>query len=193
MLGRSDTILFGAFCRLTKINTSLLKVWAYALRYFPNSRLGFSYIQVNNISEYYVKKFFEQEGINPDRVFFYARTDTNTYLERLQNVDIMFGASPEEGGITFTDSVCQGVPFITYNAKSTSITSSNALTKMGYPEWCVRSAVEFVQIITEELRSTYKRSGKRQAEMKERMLERSIEVRQKYIAAIDDIIGDYLR
>ena len=193
VLGKSDAILFGAFCRLTKINTNTLKVWAYALRYFENSKLGFSYIQVNSISEYYVKKFFKKEGINPERVFFYSRSDTNTYLERMNQIDIMFGASPEEGGVTFTDSLCQGVPFITYNAESSSTTSTNALTEMGYPEWCVRSPSDFVKVITKELRSSHKRSGIRQSEIQQKMLSRSVDVRQKYIGAIDSMIEEYLK
>jgi len=140
-------IRFGAFCRLSKLSCATLTTWAFALRCVPNSKLYFSYIQTNEASAHYARAFFAGLGIDQGRIVFLPRLNTNDYLMALSQMDVVFGASPEQGGITCFDALMCNVPYVIKSSGSASYSASYALKRLGLDSWDVSSDLEFVEAI----------------------------------------------
>jgi hypothetical protein len=138
---------FGAFCRLAKLDVATLTTWSLALKAISHSKLYFSYIQTNKISEHYTKSFFADLGLDPGRIIFLPRLSTNDYLELLSSMDIVFGATPEQGGISCFDSLMCNVPYIVNSSISSTYTASFVLESLGLKMWDASSNIEFVEAI----------------------------------------------
>lgn len=150
-----NEIRFGAFCRLMKLDLATLNGWAIALKNFPSSKLYFSYIQTNAASEHYTKKYFESLSIDPDRIVFLPRLETNDYLKNLATMDIIFGSTPEQGGVSFIDALAMGKPYLTFDMNNTSIGSSVVLKQIGKADWSVKSYSDFLSVIEKILSSPF--------------------------------------
>ena len=140
-------IHFAAFGRLAKCDLTTLNMWACALRYFPSSKLYFAYIQTNKISEHYTKKYFETLSIDSSRIVFFPRLNTNDYLHELSKMDVAFGPSLEQGGVSCTDALAVGVPYLVLEINSVTTVASHLLKLIGKPEWSVKSTSDFIHTI----------------------------------------------
>lgn len=140
-------IRFGAFCRLAKVDLMTLNNWANALRYFPSAKLYFAFMRPKDdqkLTEHYTKKYFESLSIDPSRIIFFPVLSTNDYLFELSKMDIVFGANPEQGGVSGSDALALGVPYLVTEINSITTTASILLKLIGKPEWSVNSCSEFI-------------------------------------------------
>ncbi len=104
-------ITFGSFNRLNKLNASVIALWAQLLRAIPTSRLlvyGTKEGRPNPIIQW-----FENEGIDMDRIIFYPNGDTANYLASHNKVDICLDSFPYTGGTTTKDALMMGIPTLT--------------------------------------------------------------------------------
>lgn len=153
----TGVVNLGAFSRTSKLNLRSIELYSSVLKRFPNSILWFAYIQANANSEAYTRKLFNAFGIEEDRVRFYPRMSTNTYLDAFNDMDLCLGAMPEQGGVSCLDSLIMGVPYLVCNDLSNTYASTKILTSLGYTTWIVEHKDEFVDRVERlllEMRST---------------------------------------
>jgi len=142
----SGPILLGAFCRLQKLDWQTLSMWAATLQAIPQSILVFSYIASKSISHHYLRLFFNRFGISDDRIAFINDTNTTQYLKNLSLMHLIFGSTPEQGGVSFTDAILCLRPYIINSSLSSTTVSSYYLSDMGLKHWDVSSVQEFINI-----------------------------------------------
>ena len=142
-------IIFGAFCRTSKLNLRVITLWADLLRRVPISRLAFAFLQSNPTSERVVKAEFERQGIESDRVFFFPRYDTTSYLRLYNDVDVALGAMPEQGGVSCLDSLAMGCPYVVCEEYSHTFQASRILRHLGFSHWITRDAESYFALIKE--------------------------------------------
>ena len=77
---------------------------------------------------------------------------TNQYLETIPYMDIIFGSSPEQGGISCTDALMSNIPYIIYTANSTSSPAEYFLKSINKGHWVARSGENFVKEVSNQLK-----------------------------------------
>lgn len=105
-------ITFGSFNRLNKISKDVVSAWCGILKILPNSKLIMGAMPVNGAPEELLK-WFEDEGVSNDRLFFYPRTSFVDYLKLHEQVDICLDTFPYTGGTTTSHALQLGVPTLT--------------------------------------------------------------------------------
>ena len=143
----SNRLKFGAFCRLNKLNLQTLYVWAMALKEFKNSDLYFSTLFSTKQMQNYMRIVFNEYGIDKDRIKFFPPLTQDSYLQELSKMDVVFGSSPEQGGVSFSDSLLLGIPYIINETLSVTKVATNSLKSIGRDSWSVQSADEFIATI----------------------------------------------
>jgi hypothetical protein len=133
--GQGRYVVLGAFCRTSKLNLRVIKLWARVLKSITNAILVFAFIQSNKESEAFVKKIFSDLGVSSDRIVFLPRLDTKNYLRMFNSVDVSLGAMPEQGGISCMDSLLMGCPYLVCEKLSNTFCASLVLKELGFTEW----------------------------------------------------------
>lgn len=109
---KNGYITFGSFNRLNKINEGVVKFWCDILKILPNSKLLMGAMPSNGAPEE-VLKWFGNEGVGADRVFFYPRTNLADYIKLHEQVDLCLDTFPYTGGTTTSHALQLGVPTLT--------------------------------------------------------------------------------
>lgn len=102
-------ITFGSFNRATKINRTVIAVWAALLRALPTSRLLIEGVP----SDAQCMEWLKQEGIDSDRLSWHARKGVEAYNLLHYQVDICLDTFPYNGATTSWGAVLMGVPTLT--------------------------------------------------------------------------------
>jgi predicted O-linked N-acetylglucosamine transferase (SPINDLY family) len=105
-------VTFGSFNRMTKLNPSVIALWAQLLRALPDSRMVLGGMPEGGQCDDLIG-WFVQEGIARERLSFYLRSDMGRYLSLHQHVDICLDTFPYNGGTTTLHALWMGVPTLT--------------------------------------------------------------------------------
>jgi len=112
-------IAFGAFCKINKLNDSVVKTWASILAAVPASRLilkWFAYKDRTVIKS--VSDRFAKYGIDSSRLEFRQESGYIDLLrEYTDDIDISLDTFPHSGGATSCDAFSMGVPVLTLSGK----------------------------------------------------------------------------
>jgi len=107
-------VTFGCFGAGSKLNLSLIELWAAVLNAVPDSRLFLRNRDLNHgNNRHFILRRFAQFGISPDRLLLMGGTDHRSILENYAEVDITLDTWPYCGGNTIAESFWQGVPVVT--------------------------------------------------------------------------------
>ncbi len=148
---------FGCFQNLSKVNETVLKVWAKILTELPTARVRFQAKQLRDAK--FIALFsarLAQAGIAPERVNLQAATSRQDYLAAHAEVDFILDTFPFSGGTTSCEALWMGVPTLTL-AGETLIARQGAslLTAAGLPNWIaedevsyIKKAIDFAQDLT---------------------------------------------
>ncbi|HTW93698.1 MAG TPA: tetratricopeptide repeat protein, partial [Tepidisphaeraceae bacterium] len=164
-----QSIVFGCFGDLAKMNAPLLQLWSTILHQVPQSRLIIKHRATGNRSV--VRRFlahFESLGISPDRLDMIPPCmSQEEHLQKYAAMDIALDTYPYHGTTTTCESLWMGVPVVTLAGQShASRVGVSLLTNVGLPDVVARSEQDYVRIATSlafdrnrlaELQSTMRR------------------------------------
>ena len=111
---RNGYVTFGCFNNFSKVNNSVISLWARVLSAVPKSRMFLKTSQLDNpqIVQNTID-LFAASGISANRLVFEGRTDRIDYLKSYNKVDISLDPFPYPGGATSVESLWMGVPVLT--------------------------------------------------------------------------------
>jgi len=108
---KNGYITFGSFNRVVKYNARVVAVWAKLMQALPTSRLRLNWIPES--SNDIIIAWFEECGIQQDRLSFHPRSNNDNFLELHQEVDIGLDTFPYGGSTTTCQALWMGVPTLT--------------------------------------------------------------------------------
>jgi protein O-GlcNAc transferase len=107
-------VTFGCLGNLSKINDSVVEVWARILLLTPNSRL---FLKAKQFADAEVVgetcERFGRHGVTRDRLILEGPSPWVTYFEAYRRVDLILDTFPYPGGTTSVDALWMGVPVLT--------------------------------------------------------------------------------
>lgn len=107
-------ITFGSLNRFSKVNYKVLEYWSEILRAIPNSKLLISAAVFDEEAmQEYIKKFFEEHGVERNRIKTEAYPELREFFLKFNEIDICLDTFPFVGGATTIDAAYMGVPTIT--------------------------------------------------------------------------------
>lgn len=170
---KKNEVNFGAFCRLAKLDISTLEVWAQLLNAIDHSTLTFAYLGTTPIAEHYLRSYFETRNINAHRIKVLPRMNTNNYLKYLSDMDIILGASPEQGGISCLDALASAVPFITYAGNSVTTTAIKITEGLNMSYFNTYSTPDFIDTVKQFIKTGFPNDPKKNAEIMNTYMQKS--------------------
>ncbi len=141
-------LTFGSLNDFSKINDSVLHLWARILAQVPRSRLllltGFGQHRRRTAD------LFAEAGIASDRLEFVERRPRCDYLALYHRLDLVLDPFPYGGHTTSLDALWMGVPFITLpGPTAVSRGGLSILRNLGLPELIASSADDYVRLAVE--------------------------------------------
>jgi len=142
----NGTITFGCFNNLTKMNDSVVALWARILTAVPRSRL---FLKAKQLGEASVKQSiverFAGHGIHSERLTLEGRSPRPEYLAAYQRVDIGLDPFPFPGGTTTAESLWMGVPVLTLaGERFLARQGVGLLMNAGLPDWIAADPEDYV-------------------------------------------------
>ena len=144
-----DSITFGSFNNINKLNEKIINLWGRILNQFGNARLV---LKSRSLADTFVQerihKQFATMGIIEERVILHPH-DSSSYrhLERYHDVDIAMDTFPYNGTTTTCESLYMGVPVITLEGKAhRSRVGVSLLNQVGLQHLIAKNEEEYVAI-----------------------------------------------
>lgn len=135
-------LTFGSFNRLNKISREVIVSWCKLLKAIPSSKLIMGAMPANGVPSEVVQ-WFENEGVEIERIVFFPRTNLNDYLKLHAQVDLCLDTFPYTGGTTTLHALWMGVPTLTIAGETfPGRQSSSILLSLGLGECCVAQDTE---------------------------------------------------
>lgn len=142
---KNEYITFGFFNCLSKVNDSLMKLWADLLKTVPNSKLLLHRSTLGEVKKKEIIDKMEEFGIKEDRLI--LKNDKAKHYNFIEQADIALDAFPYNGTTTTIDSLYMGLPVICiYGEGPTQRSSARINTYMGLTEFIAKDKEEFVNI-----------------------------------------------
>jgi protein O-GlcNAc transferase len=144
---RNDYVTFAGFNALSKMNDTVVALWARILHAVPGSRLHMMAPRDHEVRvQRAVAKRFAVHGITADRLIVQGSVPRADYLATYQRVDIALDPFPYTGGTTTAESLWMGVPVLTLSGKSfLSRQGVGLLMNAGLPEWIAEDSDDYVR------------------------------------------------
>lgn len=138
---KNGYITFGSFNRLNKISREVIAAWCRVLKALPDSRFVMAAMPTNGVPPE-VLGWFEQEGVDLQRITFHPRTHFAEYLRLHAQVDLCLDTFPFTGGTTTNHALWMGVPTLTIAGETyQSRQSAVFLRRVGLERVCVAENV----------------------------------------------------
>lgn len=142
-----DSITFGSFNNLAKLNPELVEIWAQILNRVPGSRLmlknkGFGDFQTR---KYYII-LFKKYGISDDRLILQGTVNgVAAHLASYNDIDIALDTYPYHGTTTTFEALWMGVPVVTLAGQAhISRVGVSILTNLGRTAWIAENFAGYV-------------------------------------------------
>ena len=140
-------VTFGCFNNFSKVNESVIDLWAKVLHAVDQSRL---FLKSGQLASPEVVKetiaSFESRGIPPERLDFEGLTTLQHYFESYNKIDIALDPFPFPGGATSAQALWMGVPVLT--KKGRRFVSHNGETiahNAGLSAWVAGDEDDYIQ------------------------------------------------
>ena len=125
--------VYCCFNNTYKFNPMIFDVWVRILKQVTGSVL-FLYADTEAAAEN-LKKEAVKRGLEPSRLVFGKRIETQEYLARYRSADLFLDTYPFNGGATVSDALWAGLPVLTYSGESfASRMAVSLLHAVGLPE-----------------------------------------------------------
>jgi len=141
--GLSETgFIFASFNNSWKITRDVFSVWLRLLKAVPGSVLWL--LDANDAFQSNLRRAASAAGLDPARLIFAPRIDTDSHLARQQLADLMLDTSPYNGHMTTSDALWVGVPLVTMLGTAfAGRVAASQLETMGLPELITSSLEDY--------------------------------------------------
>ena len=137
---------FGCFNNLSKVNESVIALWAKVLIEVEGSRL---FLKARQLQDQRVVDdiilSFASFGVSPERLSFEGATDRKNYFQSYNKIDIALDPFPFPGGATSAEALWSGVPVLT--KKGDWFIAHNGETiahNSGQSAWIAQDEIDYV-------------------------------------------------
>lgn len=139
-------VTFGSFNNLSKMNDTVVALWAQVLNAVPDSRLFLKYQQLGEASvRQSTRDRFAAHGIKPERLILENYVPRSNYLAAYQRVDIGLDPFPFPGGTTTAEALWMGVPVLTLaGERFLSRQGVGLLMNAGLPDWITTDTRDYL-------------------------------------------------
>jgi len=139
-------ITFGCFNTLSKMNDSVVQLWARVLQAVPASRL---FLKCGQLADDNVRRHtcdrFAAYGITADRLVLEGHSERADYLAAYHRVDIALDPFPFPGGTTTVESLWMGVPVLTLEGERFLARQGvGLLMNAGLADWIAADSDDYV-------------------------------------------------
>lgn len=143
-----DSVIFGNFGNIRKINSDVINLWKKILIEIPSSELLLK-------SEFYrditlrkeIINYFTDSGINENRLLFEFGSSRENYFSSYNNIDVILDTFPYPGGTTTCESLFMGTPVIAMEGNSfIERNSANILKNSNLNEFIVKNKTEYFKL-----------------------------------------------
>ena len=143
-------VTFGSLHTVTRLNKEVIELWAALLHAVPESRmLLFRTTLTNQIIER-VAGWFNEFGIESDRVVFRNVVPPEGHRAIYASIDISLDTFPWSGHTTACESLWMGVPVITMRGnRHAGRMVSSVLTTIGLRDWIVEKPDDYLHLACE--------------------------------------------
>ena len=135
-------LTFGCFQNLTKINDTVLQLWAAIARKIPTAHWHFQNLRLGADSEDLpvFRQKLEQFGFPMQQVHCCVATHYSDYFPTYNHIDLILDTFPFPGGTTTVDALWMGVPTLTLTMEGMlARQGEQLLSAAGLPDWvCTR-------------------------------------------------------
>jgi protein O-GlcNAc transferase len=134
--------IFASFNNSWKITRDVFFVWLRLLKAVPGSVLWL--LDANDAFQDNLRHAASAAGLDPARLIFAPRTDTDGHLARQQLADLMLDTSPYNGHMTTSDALWAGVPLVTMLGTAfAGRVAASQLETVGLPELITSSLEDY--------------------------------------------------
>jgi predicted O-linked N-acetylglucosamine transferase (SPINDLY family) len=164
----NDSITFGCFNNLTKVNDAVVALWARVLHAVPGSRLLLKSKQLNTPEgRQSVLDRFARHEIKAEQLVLESAVPRAALLARYGYVDIALDPFPYPGGTTSVEALWMAVPVLSLAGdRFLSHLGESILHNAGLPDWVAADADDYVAKAVEHTKDLQKlaalRGGLRQ-------------------------------
>ena len=143
--GDGETVSFGSFNNLSKVNDATLRLWAGVLAAVPRSRLILKSPWIDGES---MTRRLVQAGMDPGRVTLLKPVvDPVAHLNCYRNIDVALDPFPYGGTTTTCEALWMGRPVVTLSGdRHSGRVGASLLRAIGKSEWIARSGEDYVRI-----------------------------------------------
>lgn len=144
---RNGFITFGSLHRLSKLNESVLDLWARVLSAIPTSRLLMARDSLHGARRDAILARFENQGVSAERVELRSQFGNGGHLTVFQEIDIGLDTFPYNGGTISCESLWMGVPLVTLcGDRAAARAGASLLHTVGLNAWIAHSPEEYISI-----------------------------------------------
>lgn len=149
-------VTFGSFNNTSKLNPTVLSLWAEILRRVPDSRL---LLKWRTLADQSFKKrmlnFFALRGIAQERIILRPASFHADMLMEYSDVDIALDPFPFSGGITSCETLWMGVPLITLpQDRMVSRQTAAILSVLGLFPYIANSEADYIALASHVAQDT---------------------------------------
>lgn len=112
----SDKFIFATFNNAYKLNEKMFGTWLNIMKRVPNSVLWI--VDDNPWATANIRRFTQQNGVDPARLIFTPRVMPPAYLGRMPLADVFLDNHPYNAGSTASDILWMGVPMVTLSGNT---------------------------------------------------------------------------
>ena len=147
--GDDGPLTFAAFHNPAKINRDVARLWARVLQCQPGACISFIYTAYDMPEvQQRIRGWFQECGIDGERLSFEKRLGRADFLGRYGTVDIALDTFPYSGGVTTCEALWMGVPVVTLPGRTfASRHSLSHLSVTGLEELVAQDADDYVRIV----------------------------------------------
>jgi predicted O-linked N-acetylglucosamine transferase (SPINDLY family) len=156
-----DALVLCGFNQPFKLSSEVFDVWCGFLRRLPRSVLWL--LEWNEHAPAELRKQAAERGIDPGRLHFAAKVDTQQHMSRFALADVFIDTWPCNGHTTASDALWAGVPVVTYSGRSfASRVAASLLRAIGLPELVASTLNEYEAKVMELATDINRRQALRQ-------------------------------
>jgi predicted O-linked N-acetylglucosamine transferase (SPINDLY family) len=138
-------ITFGSFHRASKLSRDVVGLWGHLLRAVPDAKMLVGGLTQG--SDDTLLGWFDEEGIDRDRLLLRYRAGMNEYLKQHYDVDVALASFPYTGATTACHALWMGVPTLTVTGETNpTYSTASYLAHLGLSSFIANDAPSFVAL-----------------------------------------------